>query len=122
MVESIVRALAKKISIVIVVVAMAMNACGDTETILQATNDFYSVGKAVFWTSNNTLGNIVIFIQGSQIGTITMFAPSSPNCDAIGFVTVSKPKGFYSFQAFSQGRQWSGTFEIKDGCVSLKLQ
>ncbi len=112
-----------KCTIISVAACMVLiSSCEDKEIVMSAKKNFSSTGKLIFWTAANNFGKIDVYVQGSLIGSIRSFSSTVPGCDAIGFVTISRPSGSYSFQAFSINKQWTGTINIDTDCNSIKLQ
>jgi PKD repeat protein len=83
-----------------------------------------TTGQAVFWTSSGGY-NILVYINGNLVGTITKNSSTVPSCGTQGFVTVNLPAGAYSFTAKEDrvfATTWSGTVNITNGqCRSMKL-
>jgi len=84
-------------------------------------------GKYTFW-SNFDGPPIDIFIDNIHYGTIELFYPDNPGCEAEGCVTVTLPVGDYDFEAIEQYNnsgtpsEWNGTISITDNtCGTLGL-
>jgi hypothetical protein len=81
-------------------------------------------GKLVFWTTRKY--NIDIYIEGDFVGTEFKYRTSDvpPDCDADGYITITKKDGTYSFYAKDvSGRYWKGQITIVAGeCRTWQLR
>jgi hypothetical protein len=83
-------------------------------------------GSVTFWNSDASgLGLVDVFIEGVQIGTITLDLTSPPDCGETGCVTFIEEPGTYDYQAVEQApgtKIWSGTVTItSNGCKTIML-
>lgn len=104
---------------------VTLNVTGNKEVSKYVeVNSVAEQGQCVFWVATNTYGEINIKINGGIVGTITQYMTTglSPECGAIGFVTLDYPEGTYNFTAESTDGNWSwnGSFTIINGECSKK--
>jgi len=83
-------------------------------------------GRIVFWNKDTDgIGIVVVQVESSIVGTITLNRTSEPDCGENGVVTYTDKPGLYIYSAAegSPGnRTWSGSFTLTDGgCKSLRL-
>ena len=81
-------------------------------------------GEYMFWTSNSSLGQIKIYVDGSYVGTITKYMAdsSSPNCGVNGAVTVKLTSGTHYYSAETADGFASGSITVtKNACMKKKL-
>lgn len=106
----------------LIITVLVLNSC---DTLLE--DDLINEGKYTFW-SNFDGPPIDIYIDNIHYGTIELFYPDNPGCEAEGCVTVNLPVGDYDFNAVEQFNvsgtpsEWNGTISIKDNtCGTLGL-
>ena len=65
-------------------------------------------GQFCIWTNTNYFGDIDIYVNGTNMGTITKYYQTIPACGSIGCVTLEGQQGNYTFSALgSNGSQWN---------------
>jgi hypothetical protein len=111
-----------RLSSYLIIVVLIFYSC---DTVLE--DDLVNEGKYTFW-SNFDGPPIDIFVDNIHYGTIDLFYPDNPGCEAEGCVTVTLPAGDYEFKAIEQFNssgtpsEWNGTISIKaNTCSTLGL-
>lgn len=83
-----------------------------------------TTGQAIFWTATNTYGQIIVKVNGGNVGTLTQYSTNglAPACGANGFVTIERPAGTYTITAQSADGNWtwSTTVVITNGQCTTK--
>jgi|GEM_PF-336918 len=105
--------------------------CTDSDAINYdeyATDDDGSCiyeGEGIFWTDQDYgFDGIKVYVEGTYVGSITMYSSSTPDCGESGFVTITRETGDYSFSAESTDgtTTWSGEITInKNSCSKMRL-
>lgn len=80
-------------------------------------------GQITFYTGSDLgVGNITVYIEGSEVGTMSHYFTGGPDCGS-GDVNVVKDAGTYNWNATSQGgATWSGNISfLKGECRTMEL-
>ena len=82
--------------------------------------------RVVFW-SNFQGEPITVYLNDSNIGTVTSINSAAPGCGSSGNVTRTLSPGFYSFFATESGENpytWNGSFTIESdvSCLNYLLR
>ncbi len=83
-------------------------------------------GKVVFWNkTGDGIGLVVVQVEQSIVGSITLDYADAPDCGANGVVTYTDKPGLYIYSAAESSpgsRTWSGSFTLTDGgCFTLRF-
>lgn len=83
-----------------------------------------ATGKAMIWTSDGTVSQISVKIDGVSYGTITMYYKNgTPDCGANGCVNATLTKGDHTVSATDGNYSWTGTITVeKDKCNAFELK
>lgn len=101
-------------------VTVVAGACNKAELVPPAP----TTGQVMFWTAQNSSGQITVSLDGSVIGTLTSFLTTPPACGGAGTITVTRPAGAHTYTATStNGGVWSSTpvNVTAGGCTSVQL-
>lgn len=79
--------------------------------------------QVVFYTTKSTYGQINIFVNNSQRGTITQYYSATPSCGASGCVTVTITNQNNTWYAENTAGTytWTGSFQLSSGCNTVQL-
>lgn len=83
-----------------------------------------TTGTCLFWLATADYGEVTVYVNGSNVGTVTHYSTTglSPDCGATGNVTIERPEGTYNCTATStSGATWSFSIYITNG-VCIKRQ
>lgn len=113
----------KKLLPLFVLLALFLTGCEKDDP--PATPVIEIDNRVVFW-SNFQGEPITVYINGSNVGTITAISSSSPGCGSSGNITRTLSPGTYSFTASESGDNpysWSGSFNIESdvSCLNYLL-
>jgi len=82
-----------------------------------------ATGQLTIWTSNCSVNQINVSIDGTAAGTITNCYTSIPACAATGCVTATLKVGSHSIYATDGNVSWNGTMTVTvNGCSTFQLQ
>jgi hypothetical protein len=80
-------------------------------------------GNLTAWTSNNSVGQITVQVDGVYAGTISNYYQFAPFCNAPGCVNTQLKVGVHTVTAVYASSSSSGTVNIKKNtCTVFELQ
>jgi hypothetical protein len=86
----------------------------------ESDNSCNYVGNITFWY-NSVGSNATVRVNG-QVGTISKYYSTTPQCNSVGCANFQLPPGSYPFTAESTFNKWSGSVTVvKNDCRTTLL-
>ncbi len=78
-----------------------------------------ATGFVMFYATKPDFGQIRVYLEGVNVGIITIYYPTAPDCNSPGCINLNLPEGNYNFTATgSVSGTWSGTVAItRNNCI-----